>query len=207
MKIVKPVLSILLGIAFIVFFSDLLQYLLLFPAKSMQVIIVFTMVSLVLLLVGVHLLKEPKKYTVIKVAVALLLVSLGFYERIYAANELSVAINSSKLVLKELKPKFEEYVNREYGCPNSLNELLINNEYLIKSIQHNYVVKSSGGICYIVTSHIGNGTVKNVEFPDEDKLIYMKKSIYWTFILNDLIYLLSSYDENAFSFGIEKKLR
>ncbi|MEJ6477006.1 hypothetical protein [Pseudoalteromonas piscicida] len=204
MKIVKTVLSVLIAIAFIVIFSDLLQYLILFPAKSVKVIFVLSMVSMVLLLVSIYLFKEPKKYHVLKMAVVLLLVSIGFYERIYAANELSVAMNSSKLVLNELQPELEDYVNMHGKCPNSLDELLTKNEKLIKSIQKNYVLKSSKDTCYVITINFGNGTIKNVDFPEDDKLIYMRNSVYWTFILNDLIYQLSFYDENAISFGIKK---
>ncbi len=203
MKTVKLVLSMLPSIAFIVTFSDLLQYLLLFPVKSIQAIFVLSIVSLILLLVSIYLLKEPKKYHLIKVVLAFLLVSLGFYERIYSANELSVAVNSSKLVLNELKPKLKKYVERQGRCPRSLNELLLNNESLIKSILHNYVIKNSDETCYVVTSHFGSGTIINVEFPEEDKLIYMRKSAYWTFILNDLIYYLSFPDETEISFGIK----
>ncbi|PCK31050.1 hypothetical protein CEX98_14320 [Pseudoalteromonas piscicida] len=62
MKIVKTVLSVLIAIAFIVTFSDLLQYLLLFPAKSVKVIFVLLMVSMVWLLVSIYL-RNPKSTT------------------------------------------------------------------------------------------------------------------------------------------------
>ena len=203
MEKLKSALSFTVGFILVVFLSDLFQYLLLFPDKNIQVLLVFSIFSLILIVIYHYFLKVPKKYYVINIVLVLLLMFSGFYERIFSANELSVSFNATKLILSELKPKLNEYVTLNNKCPNSFTELIDNNNALADSIGHNYLLKSLNDSCYIIATHIGDGVTKNIEFPNENKLIYLKSSIYWTFILNDLIYSLSSYDKNTSSFGLK----
>ena len=196
----KP-FSFIASAIFIVFLSDLPQYLLLFPDKNLPVIFIFSIVSLVSLLYGICIIKEPMKYNFIKIAIVVLLVLSGLYERIFSVNELSIAFNDAKMVLTELKPKLKVYVEQNNQCPVSIDTLIGLNGEQKSYVYRHYNLETMERGCYLIATIFSNGNLESVQFPDESKMYLFRGSIYWTFILNNLIYSLSSYDDKMITFG------
>lgn len=202
MKVMKNVVRALTGILLVIILADLIQYILLFPYKKYIVIFVFGGASLVLLSTSIFLLKESKKVYLYIFLASIVFAFTGVQKRTFANNELLMSVNSSKVILDELRSLLSEYVKREQNCPESWQDLLGNNNGLLNSVKYNYQIQSSNSDCYVLLTHIGNGGTSKLKLPSEANTLFMKESYIWSFYLNDLIYIVSGYDEKALNFGI-----
>lgn len=194
---------LLVSIVMIVFLSDLIQYLLIFPDKLFRIILVFGAIGVLAFLAGVYLSKEPIKFTVIKVMCVLLVVFSGVQQRVFSANELLIDIHQANSVLSKLKPELSAYVKQHNTCPASYTEIVQQEKIKAFFAMEAYTLVASEAHCFLIAKEFGKVNLKHVQQPNESNLIYFKNSAFWTFLLNDLIYALSNYEDKQFTIGIK----
>ena len=207
MKNLNVIYSFILSVVLAVFMSDFILYAVLFPDKKIIVVVMFSCVCVFLVIVGKTLLDWTYKTLIVNLVIVFILSSFGFYNRISGINEFTARTHSAQSVFKLLKPKLTTFVEINKVCPNSYEDIKDLDGVSFRDLfaYESFKFIQVKDTCYLISNFFNNLNLKIGSLNDKNHY-YFITSEHWNFLMNKLIYWVSSYEEEMFNFGVGVKL-